>query len=168
MTSGSGTGGESAASGKREAAAPWNNGAKVLESVHKTIDYGNGECPGCVSRAIQAVSPRDQCRQAGTWCHCTKPPRATVTSIATPQQGQVARLTFILTAASGQPEIPLTTPMCTSQLCAYPPRIATPAGVQAGSAAHSYSVYRKRMSESGAWYRRIFMSCLPAQMTGSW
>ncbi len=23
------------------------------------------------------------------------------------------------------------------------------------------------MSESGAWYRRIFMSCLPAQMTQS-
>ena len=45
--------------------------------------------------------------------------------------------------------------MCTPQLCSLALRIALPAAVQAGNAAHSYSVFRKRMSESGAWYRRI-------------
>jgi len=55
-------------------------------------------------------------------------------------------------------EIYIAAPMRTSRLCAHTARVAAPTAVQAGAAAHSYSVCRKRMSESGAWYRRIFVS----------
>lgn len=55
-------------------------------------------------------------------------------------------------------EIYIATPMRRSQLCAHTLRVAAPAAVQAGGAAHSYSVCKKRMSESGAWYRRICVS----------
>ncbi len=97
----------------------------------------------------------ETCR-IGKTCYSANP---AIGPVRTEQRVSGGQRTFDATLLRGSAfpsdELQLPTPMCTPQLCAHTLRIALPAAVLAGDAAHSYSVFRKRMSESGAWYRRI-------------